>query len=324
LTRDGQLATALLAFELVCLVGLYLNHTQRSSLAAYILSVVILIGIDYAIYKGIGLHDSIVMAFPIFVLSVTFLFGTRGFISGTTLSILSMVSLYYLELAGFIVSTYHTSINRVYVLSLILIVMAATTWVVRETWETNLNNLRDSYEQTLVGWARALEYRDGETEGHSKRTTKLCISLAKKLGFEGEDLSDIRRGAYLHDIGKMAIPDSILLKPGPLNDDEWAVMKMHPVLSKQLITEIPFLQSAVDIPYSHHEKWDGSGYPQGLKGEEIPIPARIFAVVDYWDALTSDRPYRSAWQREKVIAYLKENTGKIFDPHIVEVFLTLV
>lgn len=205
-----------------------------------------------------------------------------------------------------------------------LLIMALVTWIVRKTWEMNLSLLNESYDLTLRGWARALEYRDGETAGHSQRVTKLSVAVGQTLRLEAEDLVNIRRGSYLHDIGKMAIPDHILLKPGPLVDEEWEVMKQHPVRSREFLSEIPFLQGAIPIAYSHHERWDGTGYPDRLKGEEIPLLARIFAVVDNWDALTSDRPYRKAWSDEKVIAYLKENAGKMFDPQIVEVFLSVV
>ena len=141
------------------------------------------------------------------------------------------------------------------------------------------------------------------------------------FGIKDEDLVSIRRGALLHDIGKMGIPDSILLKPDALTDDEWAIMRKHPMLAFELLSAIRYLRSAIDIPYCHHEKWDGTGYPRGLKGEQIPLPARIFAVVDVWDALTSDRPYRKAWPKEKTIEYIKSQAGKHFDPQVLAVCL---
>ncbi|RME12466.1 MAG: GAF domain-containing protein, partial [Ardenticatenia bacterium] len=180
-----------------------------------------------------------------------------------------------------------------------------------------------AYDATIEGWARALELRDEETEGHSQRVTEMTLLLARAMGIQGEDLVHIRRGALLHDIGKMGIPDSILLKPGPLTDEEWEIMRQHPVLAYKLLSPIPFLRPALDIPYCHHEKWDGTGYPRGLKGEEIPLAARIFAVVDVWDALLSDRPYRKGWPPEKVYAFIQEQAGKHFDPKVVDVFLKL-
>jgi len=178
-----------------------------------------------------------------------------------------------------------------------------------------------AYETTLEGWARALELRDYETEGHSQRVTELTVRIARTMGLSEAELVHVRRGALLHDIGKMGVPDSILLKPGPLDDEEWEIMRQHPVHAFKLLSPIAYLRPALDIPYCHHEKWDGSGYPRGLKGEVIPLPARIFAVVDVWDALRSDRPYRKAWPEEKALEHIQEQAGKHFDPRVVEVFL---
>jgi HD-GYP domain-containing protein (c-di-GMP phosphodiesterase class II) len=150
------------------------------------------------------------------------------------------------------------------------------------------------------------------------------MTIAKELGIRDEELAHIHQGALLHDIGKMGVPDSILLKPGKLNEEEWEVMKKHPVFSYQMLSPINHLKPALDIPYCHHEKWDGSGYPRGLKGEDIPIAARIFALVDVWDALRSDRPYRKAWTDEKALEYIKEQAGSHFDPRVVKVFLKIV
>lgn len=181
-----------------------------------------------------------------------------------------------------------------------------------------------SYDATIQGLARALELRDAETEGHSRRVTRLTVRLAEKMGLSDDDLVNIRRGAILHDIGKVAIPDAILLKSGPLTDLEYAVMQLHTTYAYDMLSSIPFLRPALDIPYCHHEKWDGSGYPQGLAGEDIPLTARMFAVVDVYDALSSNRPYRKKWPPEKVSDYLREQAGKHFDPHIVDVFLEML
>lgn len=178
-----------------------------------------------------------------------------------------------------------------------------------------------AYDATIEGWAKTLEIRDVETEGHSRRVVDLSIQLARKLNIHGEDLAHIRRGALLHDIGKIGIPDSILYKKGPLDEEEWKLMRMHPVYAYQLLSSIDFLRPALDIPYCHHEKWDGTGYPRGLMQEQIPIAARIFSLVDVWDALTSDRPYRKAWDEEKTLSYIKMESGSHFDPDVVNVFL---
>ncbi|GAA6735485.1 PAS domain S-box protein [Thermus oshimai] len=184
--------------------------------------------------------------------------------------------------------------------------------------------LEAAYDLTLWGWAKAVELRDQETAGHTERVTSLTLRLARALGVPEEELEHLRRGAILHDVGKIAIPDAILLKPGSLTEEEWAVMKRHPVYAHEWLSGIPFLRKALEIPYAHHERWDGSGYPRGLKGEAIPLSARIFAVVDVYDALTSDRPYRKAWPKEKALAYLEEEAGRLFDPEVVRAFLELM
>lgn len=185
-------------------------------------------------------------------------------------------------------------------------------------------DLMVAYDSTLEGWASALELRDEETEGHARRVTEMTERLALAIGVKGQELNNIRRGALLHDIGKMGIPDQILLKPGPLTDEEWKVMRTHPELAYNLISPISFLRPAIDIPYCHHEKWDGTGYPRGLKGADIPVSARLFAIIDVWDALSSDRPYRKAWDPKKVFDYLQSQSGSHFDPEILTIFLNQV
>lgn len=186
------------------------------------------------------------------------------------------------------------------------------------------NDLLVAYDSTLQGWSNALELREQETAEHSRRVVELTLEIARALGVEENELANIERGALLHDIGKMGIPDSILLKPGPLTDEEWVIMKKHPVYAYNLLSRIDFLKQAIDIPYSHHERWDGSGYPQGLSGENIPLAARIFAVVDIWDALGSDRPYRPAWKRNDIMKYIQDISGKHLDPKIVSVFFNII
>jgi putative nucleotidyltransferase with HDIG domain len=184
-------------------------------------------------------------------------------------------------------------------------------------------SLKRDYNNTLAGWSHALEIRDKETQGHSHRVTDLTLQLARACGLEDEDLEYLYQGAMLHDIGKMAIPDKILFKKSLLNDQEWEVMRTHPKVAYDMLSSISFLEKALVIPAYHHEWWNGGGYPFGLKGEEIPLPARIFAVVDVWDALLSDRPYRKAWTRAQVKKYFKVQAGKQFDPEVVERFFEL-
>ena len=187
---------------------------------------------------------------------------------------------------------------------------------------TNLE-LGLAYDATIEGWSRAMELRDKETQGHTQRVTDLTLKLARMMNIPESQLTNIRRGALLHDIGKMGIADNILLKPAGLTEAEWAEMRKHPEFAYEMLSSIRYLQPALDIPYCHHEKWDGTGYPRGLKGEEIPVAARIFAVVDVWDAITSDRPYRKRWSNEKALEYIREQSGKYFDPQVVEFFLKL-
>jgi len=180
-----------------------------------------------------------------------------------------------------------------------------------------------AYDTTLKGWSHALDLRDRETEGHSERVTDLTLRLGRALGLDEGQLAHVRRGALLHDIGKMGIPDSVLLKPGPLTLEEWDIMRRHPTYANELLAPIAYLRPALDIPYCHHEKWDGTGYPRGLKLDEIPLAARIFAVVDIWDALCSDRTYRAAWPKDQVRLYIQSLAGTHLDPQVVAQFLKL-
>ena len=192
----------------------------------------------------------------------------------------------------------------------------------REVQRSN-DELMLAYDSTLEGWSGALDLRDKETEGHSQRVTAETLRLAEFMGLPDAELVQIRRGALLHDIGKMGIPDAVLLKPGPLSDEEWVIMKQHPTHALELLSPITYLRPALEIPYSHHEKWDGSGYPLGLSGTQIPLSARLFAVVDVWDALCSDRPYRKGWPLQRVLKHIRDGAGTHFDPEVVAAFLQI-
>ena len=206
----------------------------------------------------------------------------------------------------------------------VLVTAAILYWLIDRNFTAIQNSqraLQNSYNATLEGWARALDLRDKETENHTQRVTQLALRVAQRMGVSSAKIEHMRRGALLHDIGKMGIPDRILLKPDKLTDTEWAIMRQHPSFAFDLLSPIAYLHSAMEIPYCHHEKWDGSGYPRGLHGEQIPLSARIFAVVDVWDALCSNRPYRAAWTHEQALEYIKSAAGTHFDPHVVEAFL---
>lgn len=207
-------------------------------------------------------------------------------------------------------------------------VVAVTLCIIAMVHRANLERdrrtaLRSDYNNTLLGWSQALELRDKETQGHSRRVTDMTLDLARACGIQEGELEYLYQGALLHDIGKMAIPDKILFKEDLLTDEEWQVMRTHPKIAYDMLSSISFLEKALVIPAYHHEWWNGHGYPFGLKGEEIPLPARIFAVVDVWDALLSDRPYRKAWDRDQVLSYFHAQSGKQFDPSVVRRFLAL-
>lgn len=187
--------------------------------------------------------------------------------------------------------------------------------------ESALLALKDSYDATIEGWVQALDLRDKESEGHTRRVTEMTVQLAQVMGIDEERLSHYRRGALLHDVGKLGIPDAILHKQGSLTEEEQVILRRHSDYAFQWLSRIEYLHPALDIPYCHHEKWDGSGYPRGLKGKEIPLAARLFAVIDVWDALLSKRPYKPAWSVEEAVNYIQSQRNIHFDPDIVDVFL---
>jgi putative nucleotidyltransferase with HDIG domain len=285
---------------------------------------ILLAAVTYSLLVGVGLKDAGIVAYPIYIIITSYLFSKKAVLYTTLLSIGSIALVYFLETRNIVVLTAkYSDKSQLEVLFVLFPAVGFLLWAVVDNWEKIASNLRDAYDLTLSGWGQALEYRDHETQGHSQRVVEVTVALAKQLGISGRKLDNIRRGALLHDIGKMAVPDSILLKRGSLNDAEWETVKKHPIYALNMLKEIPYLKEAIDIPYSHHEKWDGSGYPQGLKQDEIPFAARIFAVVDVWDALTSERPYRHAWPEEMVWELIEEQTGKQFDPRVVKAFVEM-
>ncbi len=202
--------------------------------------------------------------------------------------------------------------------------LSKTNDILEQKVQERTRELEHAYDTTLEGWVKALDIRDHETQGHTQRVTQMALQLAQALGINATEKHHIRRGALLHDIGKIGIPDHVLLKPGKLTGEEWEIMQRHTVYAYEWLFPIEFLSQSLAIPYCHHEKWDGTGYPCGLKGEEIPLAARLFAMVDVWDALSSDRPYRKAWPQDQVLEHLRSLGGTHFDPEILEVFLTLL
>jgi putative two-component system response regulator len=196
--------------------------------------------------------------------------------------------------------------------------------VERENVEHEHLKLLAAYDATITGWSRAMEMRDKETDGHAQRVTELTVRLAREMGIGEDELIHVRRGALLHDMGKLGVPDAVLHKTGALTPDEWQIIRRHPQYAYDMLSPIEYLRLALEIPYCHHEKWDGTGYPRGLQGGQIPLSARIFAIADVWDALVTDRPYRPAWDEDMALEYLRAQSGRHFDPQVVELFCKVI
>jgi HD-GYP domain-containing protein (c-di-GMP phosphodiesterase class II) len=324
LSGETILDTVLFIVGFVCFLSVPLNKLGYYTQIAIFISALLLVLITFSLIDGVGLKDAGLMAYPIFIIFTSFVFNKKASLIAILLSIISVVFIFNLAQAGKLDPPEFSNNSQLVVIIILIVATGFFLWVVMGNFERVMKNLRDTYDLTLTGWSKTLEFRDQETEGHSRRVTEITLDLAKRLGITGRELDHIHRGATLHDIGKMAIPDAILLKKGKLTDAEWDVVKQHPIHSKRLLEDIPYLKPALDIPYSHHERWDGSGYPDGLSGEAIPLAARVFAVVDVWDALISDRPYRKGWPKDKALAYIQKQSGKQFDPKVVEAFLYLL
>lgn len=334
--RQGmdQVAIVMFLMFFVNLFLIWLNEKGQHLLAGILLLLLFAAEITYVIIIGDGIYDVTMIAFPIMIVFSAVLFGKRAVPFMMSISIGLTGFVYSLGVWGVIVPPNEPrafQLADMLIQVIFLLAMGFLLGVIMDIIESNIKKivrtellLLDAYDLTLEGWARALELRDKGTEGHSRRVVQLTLQLAVYMGLPHEDFVHIRRGALLHDIGKMAVPDHILRKPGKLDPDEWDVVKEHPARAKELLESIEYLQPALDIPYAHHENWDGTGYPLGVKGEDIPLPVRIFAVVDNWDALTSNRPYRDAWSEDKVLDYINTEAGKKFDPKVVIAFTNMI
>jgi hypothetical protein len=329
--KDWPAALLMFSLSLLSVLGLEANEHGSYILVSAITTLVVLAVAFYSTINGGGIHDPGVIIYPIIIFLGSLLLGKRAAPILFLACAGSLIIIGLLEVRAILVTSNNATIDDILVQVVLLAAEAFLVWITMENIEVSLKRaeeteiqLKESYDKTLEGWAKALEYRDRETEGHSRRVTNLCTLLAVQLGLTEDELIQLHRGALLHDIGKMAIPDSILFKPGPLNETEWDLMRMHPVYAKEMLEGIPYLKEAITIPYCHHERWDGRGYPQGLRGEEIPLPSRIFTVVDHWEALNSDRPYRKAVPREQVLSYIRDNSGVIYDPVVADTFVSLM
>jgi HD-GYP domain-containing protein (c-di-GMP phosphodiesterase class II) len=329
---DRNSAIGLFSLAIICAPLLWMNSKGRYALSAMLLSIIALMVIVLSLILGNGVRDFGILAYPIFIMGGVLFFGRRATPYFSLAAIASLTWIVFLQMHGYIRPNISSVTFGVLVpLVILLLTASAFIWVVVGNNERSLLRVKESeaelranYDLTLEAWAKVLEYRDRETEGHCRRLVELSTRLGEAIGLKSEEITNLQRGALVHDIGKLAIPDDILLKPGELNSAERKLLQQHPLLAKQMLSEISFLRPSIDVAYGHHERWDGLGYPEGLKGEEIPRLARVFAIVDQWDALSSDRPYRKGWKRDAIIAYFKENTGKIYDPQIVDIFLSII
>ncbi len=303
-------------------VAYILSRTRLTNLAVFILLVMFPMNVFENILSGTFINMAVTLSYLLasYILASIFLttFWMAVYGYGTNLFILLLPALAPKIVHGFPDIYGPLAVGLISVTLLIISIQHRN-----RVEQDRQSELRMAYDETLEGWSRTLEIRDKETEGHSQRVTQLTLRLARACGLRGQDLDSIYRGALLHDIGKMAIPDAILSKKTSLDDDEWTVMRTHPKIAIDMLSAIAFLQPALVVPAYHHERWNGEGYPAGLRGEEIPISARIFSVVDVWDALLSDRPYRAAWTRQQALQYIKDQSGKQFDPAVVERFIAL-
>ena len=334
--RDPVTLVALIAVIVASAVGLLLDAHEAYIAASSFFTVTVLVAATAILVDQNGLRDPGILSLPLIVLCGVLLFGKEAAPVMFAVTLLAVAAVASAHLSAFLPSA-DVPTNRVWsvanIVTIGLLLAGGTTviYVVLDNADRHLAAIRqsermvlDAYEKTLEGWARVVELRDESTEGHSRRVAEMSERLARAIGLDEEAVLQIRRGALLHDIGKLAVPDAILLKAGPLDREEREVMQAHPVLAREVLQGIAFLEPSLSIPYSHHERWDGSGYPEGLAGEEIPLAARIFSVVDHWEALTSDRPYRRGIPHDEVVSYLRRGAGTIFDPRVVRVFLTLI
>lgn len=328
----ATLSVAGLFFITAGLYWIYSKGFIHFAGAGLIISISVVLTINL-VAEG-GIHDNAMIVFPLLI-TITGLVLGKQYIPYLTVIILTEISILYRLIMIGRISPFGGAITvtlaSYLTVIVLLLICGVVIWIAVDTLERNFArildsemSLRDSFDQAINGWGKTLELFDRDTEGHSIRVMELTIAMASALGIKGEAIEDIRRGALLHDIGKVGIAEDLLYKPESLTREERLEVEKHPLNAHKLLKDIPFLTQAMDIPVYHHERWDGSGYPFQLSGEEIPLSARIFALVDNWDALLSDRPYRSAWPKEQVITYIRNQSGKKFDPALVERFITLV
>ena len=332
-SRDGVGTTATMMIALFCITVIlfFVHRSGRENTAGLSLFAIIALIINFLSYSADGIYNLPHIFYPILLIFSGILFGRAMIPQVTALILVLQTLLFILDRNGMIVPFDGKVIwqaDYFAISTIILLATAALLSISLKTVEENLMKIalsekiiKESYELTLEGWAKALELSGREPEGHSKRVLELVTAFADDLRFDEEKKAQLRHGALLHDIGKMGISDSILSKPGPLNDEEQALTKEHTLHAQKMLADIAYLESLTDIPAYHHEQWDGNGYPKGLKEEEIPYAARIFSLIDNWVSLTSHQVYRPAWSDQKTMQYIEAQAGKKFDRKITNDFL---
>ncbi len=315
--------------------GLYgIYKTGYSRVAGIGLLIAISIVVTYNLFIAGGINDNVVIVFPVLIIIAGLVLGKKSIPCLTGLFLLEVSGIYWLTVTGRIHpfrGAVTVTVQNFLTVFILLLIYGVVIWIAEDALERNFlkiidteNRLKSTYDQTIRVWGKALELFDQETEGHSLRVVDLTLALAREIGVDESELEHIHRGILLHDIGKMGIGEAVLNKTESLSSEERIQIEKHPLNAQKMLKDIPFLEKAMAVPVYHHERWDGTGYPFQLAGEEIPLAARIFAIVDNWDALRSDRPYRKAWPKDQVIEYIKNQSGMKFDPDLVDAFLSIV
>ena len=329
-----ETSISLLALAVISILLLFIQNRGYDKAAALVLYLVVSFVLTFNISIGHGIHDEAMIAYPLLIVFSGLVFGKRAGVLVTGITMFQMILVYILAQAGHVQpfgGAVQMKLDETITTIIILIATGFLVWVVVDIIENSVEkiiqaevDLESAYEDTLAAWAKALELREREAPGHSTRVTSLARLLAEKMGLDLDVIKQIRQGALLHDIGKMGIPESILLKSEPLKPKEKKLLKEHTIMASRIISDIDYLEGALEIISHHHERYDGNGYPQKLKGDQFPLKAQIFSIIDNWDMLRVDRPCRKAWSDEKALVYISDQSGKKFNPDIVEAFLKMM
>ena len=329
-----ETSISLLALAVISILLLFIQNRGYDKAAALVLYLVVSFVLTFNISIGHGIHDEAMIAYPLLIVFSGLVFGKRAGVIVTGITVFQMILVHILAQAGHVQpfgGAVQMKLDETITTIIILIATGFLVWVVVDIIENSVEkiiqaevDLESAYEDTLAAWAKALELREREAPGHSTRVTSLATLLAEKMGLDLDVIKQIRQGALLHDIGKMGIPESILLKSEPLKPKEKKLLKEHTIMASRIISDIDYLEGALEIISHHHERYDGNGYPQKLKGDQFPLKAQIFSIIDNWDMLRVDRPCRKAWSDEKALVYISDQSGKKFNPDIVEAFLKMM